>query len=100
MSQDTIDKLFSKHSRVKAAASTSSKVKGLTLANRELYLTRVVDVLYKNYTECQEEPTLDKKDVEDCAVDMEYSIFSSNTNMTMYRNAMAKLVRILRLLRF
>ncbi|KAJ8916676.1 hypothetical protein NQ315_000321 [Exocentrus adspersus] len=92
VSQESIDKLFSKHSRVKAASSTSNKVKGLTLATRELYLSRVLDVLYKNYTECQEEPTLDRKDVEDCSIDIEYSIFSTTTNMTMYRNAMAKLV--------
>lgn len=52
-------------------------------------------MLYSNYKECQEEPTLDKKDIEDCAIDLEYSIFSSNTNMTMYRNAMAKMVSIL-----
>lgn len=92
MSNDTIDKLFSKHARVKAAASSSSKVKGLTLATREQYVTRILDVLYDNYTKCQEDPVLDKKDVEDCSVDVEYEIFSTNTNMPMYRNAVAKMV--------
>ncbi|KAJ8966671.1 hypothetical protein NQ314_003378 [Rhamnusium bicolor] len=82
VSQGTIDKLFSKHARVKAAASTSNKVKGLTLAVREQYLTRILDVLYVNYSECQEEPTLDRKDIEDCSVEVEYSIFTTNTNMT------------------
>ncbi|KAG5899565.1 hypothetical protein JTB14_022896 [Gonioctena quinquepunctata] len=92
VSQDTVDKLFSKHARVKAAASTSSKVKGLTLATREQYLTRLVDVFYVNYSECQEEPTLDRKDIEDCSIDAEYEIFTINTNMTMYRNSIAKLI--------
>ncbi|CAG9821395.1 unnamed protein product [Phaedon cochleariae] len=92
VSQETVEKLFSKHCRVKAASSTSTKIKGLTLPTREQYLTRLVDVLSVNYTECQEEPTLDKQDVEDCAVDVEYEIFTVNTNMTMYRSAMAKMI--------
>ncbi|KAJ8976755.1 hypothetical protein NQ317_019418 [Molorchus minor] len=92
VSQKTIEKLFSKHSRVQAATSTSTKIKGLTLATREQYLTRISDVLYANYSECQEDQTMDKRDVEDCAIEVEYSIFTSNTTMTMYRNTIAKLI--------
>lgn len=77
-----------------AAASTSNKVKGLTLITREQYLSKFVDVLHENYTGCVEESDriFDKKDIEDCAVDMEYQLFSSNTTMMMYRNNMAKTV--------
>lgn len=96
MSQKTIEKLFSARARVMAAASTSCKVKGLTLALREQYLSKIADVLYTNYTSCmdEEDQSLDKKDVEDCGVTLEYEAFSSNTTMTMYRNSIAKLVRI------
>ncbi|XP_057656384.1 ATP-dependent DNA helicase Q5 isoform X2 [Diorhabda carinulata] len=90
VSQETVDKLFSAHSRVKAASSTTNKVKGLTLVTREQYVSKLLDVLYENYTKCQEDPTLDKKDVEDCSIDIEYESFTSNTNMTMYRNSLAK----------
>ncbi|XP_050302444.1 ATP-dependent DNA helicase Q5-like [Anthonomus grandis grandis] len=92
VSHETIEKLFSKHARVKAAASTSSKVKGLTLGTREQYLSKIVDTLYANYTECATNQTLDKKDVEDCSVDLEYDIFTATTTMTMYRNGFARLI--------
>lgn len=95
MSQSTIDKLFAKNSRVKAASSTSSKVKGLTLANREQFLNKLRDVLHENYETAREdeENFFDKKDMEECAIDLEYNIFSANTNITMYRNSIVKLVR-------
>ncbi|XP_060533131.1 ATP-dependent DNA helicase Q5-like [Cylas formicarius] len=94
MSQNTIDELLSKHARVKAASSSSTKVKGLTLATREQYLSKIVDILYLNYMECEQRDSqaLDKKDVEDCSVDLEYQVFSSTTSMTMYRNGIAKLI--------
>ncbi|XP_044260563.1 ATP-dependent DNA helicase Q5 [Tribolium madens] len=92
VSQKTIEKLFSKHTRVRAAASTSSKVKGLTLAIREQYLSKIVEVLFDNYKKCANEQVFDRKDVEDCAVDIEYSVFSANTTMTMYRSSVAKLI--------
>lgn len=90
VSQKTIEKLLSQHSRVKAPSSTSSKVKGLTLAIREQYLTKMTDVLFDNYTIISSEPTWDHKDIEDCAVDMEYKIFTSTTTYMMYRSALAK----------
>ncbi|CAH1132756.1 unnamed protein product [Ceutorhynchus assimilis] len=91
-SQETVEKLFSKHARVQAASSTSSKVKGLTLATREQYLSKILDTLYANYTECEPDQSLDKKDIEDCSIDLEYEIFGSTTTMTMYRNGFAKLI--------
>lgn len=36
----------------------------------------------------------EKHDFEDCAVNLEYEIFTSKTNMTMYRSAIAKLVSL------
>lgn len=90
--QETIEKLFSKHARVQAASATSNKVKGLTLAIREQYLSKVLDTLYANYTECETQQTLDKKDIEDCCIGMEYEVFQSTTTITMYRNGLAKLV--------
>lgn len=75
-----------------AASSTTTKVGGLTLATREQYLARIADVLYENYKECAEEMVFDKKDIEDCSADLEYSVFKTVTTMTMYRNALAKLV--------
>lgn len=92
MSQKTVESLFSKHSRVVAAASTSSKVKGLTLATREQYLSKIVETLHENYKKCVEEQSLDKKDIEDCGIDMEYSVFTVNTTMTIYRSSIAKMV--------
>lgn len=94
VSQETIDKLFSKHARVQAASASSSKVKGLTLATREQYLSKILDTLYANYTECVSNQTLDKKDIEDCSIELEYEVFGSTTTMTMYRNGLAKLVSI------
>ncbi|KYB27113.1 ATP-dependent DNA helicase Q5 [Tribolium castaneum] len=92
VSQKTVEKLFAKHSRVRAPASTSSKVKGLTLATREQYLSKMVEVLHDNYTKCAEEQIFDRKDVEDCAIDVEYGVFSANTNMTMYRSSIARII--------
>lgn len=95
VSQETIDKLYAKNARVKAAASTTTKVKGLTLANREQYLNKLRDLLYENYTTAREEEEecyFDKKDMEDCAIDLEYEVFTSNTTIMMYRNCIARLV--------
>lgn len=94
MSNDTIDQLFSKRAKVIAASSTSSKVNGLNLVIREQYLSKISEVLSENYEECCSEPVYDKQDIEDCGVDLEYSIFKANTTITMYRNAIAKMVTI------
>ncbi|KAF5276119.1 hypothetical protein FQR65_LT16475 [Abscondita terminalis] len=92
MSQDTINKLFSKRSQVLAAASTSNKVNGLTIVTREQYLSKIIEVLTDNYKQCCEDQTFTEKDLKDCAADLEYSCFSSTTTLTMYRSVNAKLV--------
>ncbi|XP_018318935.1 uncharacterized protein LOC108732553 isoform X2 [Agrilus planipennis] len=92
VSHDTIDKLFNANKRVIAASSTSSKVSGLNLGIREQYVTKIKDVLWANYSECCDDKKYDIKDIESCAVDIEYSVFSSNTTVTMYRNSLAKIV--------
>lgn len=92
MSNETIDQIFSKRAKVIAASSTSNKVNGLNLVVREQYLTRICEVLWENYSKCCQERVFDSKDVDDCGVDLEYSVFTTNTTVTMYRNAIAKLV--------
>lgn len=92
MSQGTIDKLLAQRSRVQAAAATAKKVKGLTLATREMYLNKVGEVLLDNYRQCSPEQVFDERDVQDCGVDVEYSVFSTTTTLTMYRNTLARLV--------
>ncbi|GJQ79773.1 RecQ5 [Trypoxylus dichotomus] len=92
ISQDTIDKLFSKNTKVLASSSTKTKVSGLSLATREQYLARIADVLHENYKQCSQNQLFDKSDIEDCAADLEYSVFKTVTTMTMYRSALAKLV--------
>ncbi|XP_044763142.1 ATP-dependent DNA helicase Q5 [Coccinella septempunctata] len=92
ISAATIEKLFSNQARVKAAASTSSKVKGLTLATREQYLTKVTEGIKSNFNACMEDDILSQKDLEKCAVDVEYSVFSRTTTLMMYRSNLAKLI--------
>jgi hypothetical protein len=57
-------------------------------------LSKIIEVLHDNYKGCveEEDQTMDKKDVQDCAVEMEYSVFTANTTMTMYRNGVAKMI--------
>ncbi|CAH1981247.1 unnamed protein product [Acanthoscelides obtectus] len=92
VSHKTIDSLIAQHARVRAAASSSSKVKGLLLATREQYVTKLTEVLHENYTKCQEEQTFDRQDIEDCAVDIEYEIFSANTTHIMYKSSVARMI--------
>lgn len=96
VSKETIDKLLSQHSRVQAPSATSKKVKGLTLANREMYLKKIGEVLLDNYKKCSATQNFDKKDIEDCSVEVEYSVFSTTTTMTMYRSTIARLVSFVR----
>lgn len=96
MSQSTVDELLGKHARVMAAAATSSKVRGLKIAMREMYTSKLHDALYENYCACnaESERIFDKKDVEDCAVAEEYKIFSTTTTFITYRSGVCKLVRL------
>nr|XP_022902939.1 ATP-dependent DNA helicase Q5-like [Onthophagus taurus] len=92
VSKDTIDKLFAKNSKVQAAGSTKTKVKGLTIAAREQYFSKITEVLIENYNQCVEEKVLDAIDIEECTKELEYSTFTSVTTLMMYRNASAKLI--------
>lgn len=92
VSHETLDKLASKYALVKSAAATSRKIKGLTVLTREQYMTKIFDVLHTNYIKCAPTQVFDKKDVEDCCIDLEYEIFTSTSNMMMYRNGLAKLI--------
>lgn len=92
ISQETIDKLLSQRSRVQAPSATSKKVKGLSLATREMYLNKISEVLLDNYQKCCNEQVFDKRDIEDCGVEVEYSVFSTTTTVTIYRNTLARLV--------
>lgn len=96
ISQTTIDKLLAKRSRVQAASATAKKVKGLSLATREMYLNKIGEVLWDNYyqTCCAEQRVFDKRDIEDCGVEVEYSVFSTTTTLTMYRSTLARLVSL------
>lgn len=95
MSHKTIDEILSKHARVIAAASTSTKVKGLTLATREQYLNKIAEVLYDNYVAATKEPVWDRLDMEECGKEMEYKVFSGCTTFMLYRNGLAKQVSII-----
>lgn len=84
--------MFSDRARVRAAASTSSKVKGLALPTREQYLTKITECIKANFIACMDEDMLTQKELEKCAIDVEYSVFSATTTLMMYRSNTAKLV--------
>lgn len=89
------EKELSKHARVHAADSTSTKVSGLSVLVREHNVDMLVKELQNNHNTCKPSDfvhSFDKLDFEDCAVDLEYSVFTTKTNMTMYRSALVKLV--------
>ncbi|XP_038214428.1 ATP-dependent DNA helicase Q5 [Zerene cesonia] len=85
-----------KHSKCKAADSTSTKVNGLTVATRENYLSLLKNALNENLSALKgvDEPTrtLSKNDVEQCAVELEYDAFSNSTVISLYRRALTKLI--------
>lgn len=61
-------------------------------------MNKLRDLLHDNYLAAkveEDDEYFDKKDMEDCAIDVEYEIFSSHSNITMYRNSAAKLVTFL-----
>jgi hypothetical protein len=88
----------SKYSKLKAAESTEIKVNGLSIDKRETYVTLLAESLKKNVINCErtEQPVnnLSKQDFEDCAILMEYEVFSSNKVISLYTRGMARLVRI------
>ncbi|CAH0714394.1 unnamed protein product, partial [Brenthis ino] len=85
-----------KYSKCKAADSTGKKVNGLTVAGRESYLSLLTDALRNNLENLKgiDEPDnqLSRRDVEQCAIELEYEAFSSSTVISLYRRAMTKLI--------
>lgn len=73
------------------------QVNGLTVASREGYLTLVKDALNNNLAAMKDidspDPQLSKRDVEQCAIQMEYEEFCKSTVVSLYRRAMIKLVK-------
>lgn len=72
------------------------QVNGLTVAGRESYLSLLTDALRNNLDNLKgiDEPDnqLSRRDVEQCAIELEYEAFSSSTVISLYRRAMTKLV--------
>ncbi|XP_026483913.2 ATP-dependent DNA helicase Q5-like [Vanessa tameamea] len=85
-----------KYSKCKAADCTVTKVNGLTVAGRESYLALLTDALRNNLKNSKGIDKTDKnlsgRDVEQCAIEMEYEAFSSSTVASLYRRAMAKVI--------
>ena len=80
--------------RVKAAEFTSGKIAGLDVKTREDYLGLVETSLTKNYEDTKEAGgiKLDVADVLDAAIEAEYSVFTTNKVVTMYRKKVAVLI--------
>lgn len=93
---EKVESVCVENSRVKAASSTETKVAGLTVDTRESYLSHLIDLLVKNVKEFKnsEQPDINMKHsvIVECAVNMEYEIFSTNKAITLYKRGMAKLV--------
>ncbi len=90
-----MERHVAKDCRVRAAEATSTKISGLTISKRESYLNLLINALEKNYStlssmdEDVAAKSLSKSDFIQCAVDLEYGIFSGNKVMTMYRRGVA-----------
>lgn len=80
--------------KVKYPSSTATKVAGLTNKTREGYLKLLTEALKQNVEACQGIDVTDHeliyKDFEDVAIELEYSAFTVNTVITMYRRAVVK----------
>ncbi|KAG7174421.1 ATP-dependent DNA helicase Q5-like [Homarus americanus] len=78
----------------------TSKITGLNVASRESYLQLVSQALSKNYEACRDFgpvlTTLKESDIEDVAVKLEYSIFTSTNVIMMYRKGMMSLMMAVR----
>ncbi|CAB3379093.1 Hypothetical predicted protein [Cloeon dipterum] len=81
-------------SRVKAAASTVTKINGLTVQSREMYLSLVEEALKKNSDLCHEGPEArpDEKAIAQIAVQLEYQAFSSNKVASIYRKMLMDMI--------
>ncbi|ODN03573.1 ATP-dependent DNA helicase Q5 [Orchesella cincta] len=85
------DKELEKTARVRSASATSTKIAGLTIQAREHHLNSLIECLEKNYKKATDllgdavNKNMTNADIRDCAVELEYSIFSTKTVVTMYR---------------
>ena len=91
-------KMNSMFARVKAAEFTSGKIAGLDVKTREDYLGLVESSLTKNYDNFKSYDSstgegLKSCDILDAAVEAEYSVFTSNKVVTMYRKKVATLIQ-------
>lgn len=95
-SSDSESDLSAQYSRLRAASSTTIKITGLSISLREKYLTFLEDALKKNFEKCSiiDPPShsLEEKHIEECAIGMEYQIFTSNKVIYLYRRDIAKKV--------
>lgn len=95
-----LDKQLIQNARVKAADATGTKIRGLTLTLRETYLSSFLDALNTNYENCRQficegnEKKFTKADILDCAVQVEYNIFTNNTVLSIYRQKGAMAVSL------
>ena len=98
-SKETEDEVSSKmnvlFAKVKAAQFTAGKISGLEVKTREDYLGLVESSLLQNYKECSGRcgKNLKDNDILDAAVEAEYSVFTSNKVVTMYRKKVAVLIQ-------
>ncbi|XP_013142720.1 PREDICTED: ATP-dependent DNA helicase Q5 [Papilio polytes] len=90
------DAVSAVNSKCRAAENTATKVNGLTVASRDSYLSLLLEALNNNLASMKDvdepEKPLKRKDVEQCAIDLEYEAFSNSTVISLYRRAMIKLI--------
>lgn len=73
--------------RVRSAQFTSSKISGLDVKCREIYLDALVKKLKENVAQTTTPPARELRlcDYEDIAIEIEYSIFTKNKSVIMYK---------------
>jgi len=80
--------------KVKAAEFTSTKIAGLEVKTREDYMSLTESNLGENYriTKALSERSFEVQDILDAAIQAEYTVFTSNKVVTMYRKRMASVI--------
>ncbi|CAG7726979.1 unnamed protein product [Allacma fusca] len=90
--------VLAKYAKVRAADSTAIKISGLSLSAREVLLKSIKESLEKNYLAAQASDSENRfrykiRDSEftSVAVDLEYSVFTVNKVITMYRRGIGQI---------
>lgn len=86
---------MAKQSKCIAATYTGIKVNGLTVAQRDNYLSSLLDALKANVERAKHEEMereFSKSEIEEFATELEYDAFSNSTVISLYRRAMTKLI--------